>query len=95
MKLAAITILAMALTGCIATAPVSVAWRSNTHQQYATTEGKTDSKAGHDTVNAEKTTNAEAAVSTSSGTANAIKSNPEATGKTGDHGNSDNGGEAK
>lgn len=83
----ALTIIALALTGCVATAPVTLAWRSNTHQQYATTEGKTDNKAGSDTVNAEKTTNAEAAVSTSSGTANAIKSNPEEAPKATSEGN--------
>lgn len=69
MKLVAATIMALALSGCVATAPVNIAWRSNTHQQYATEDGRNDSKSGHDTVNAEKTTNAEAAVSTSSGTA--------------------------
>ena len=39
-----------ALASCVATAPVSIAWRSNASQQYATTE-------------------AMAAVNTSSGTA--------------------------
>lgn len=74
----ALTIIALALTGCVATAPVTLAWRSNTHQQYATTEGKTDNKAGSDTVNAEKTIDAASAVNTSTGSAttNANKSNP-------------------
>ncbi len=58
--------LAVLLVGCVATAPISVAWRSNSHQQYATTEGKTNTQAGGDTVNAEKTTTTEAAVSASS-----------------------------
>ncbi len=62
--------LLMAVTsGCVATAPVSVAWRSNAHQQYATTEGKNDTKAGGDRVNADKTTETQAAVTTSSGNA--------------------------
>ncbi len=75
----ALTIIALALTGCVATAPVTLAWRSNTHQQYATTEGKTDNKAGSDTVNAEKTLDAASAVNTSTGSAttNANKSNLE------------------
>jgi hypothetical protein len=75
----ALTIIALALTGCVATAPVTLAWRSNTHQQYATTEGRTDNKAGSDTVNAEKTIDAASAVNTSTGSAttNANKSNPE------------------
>jgi len=58
--------LAVMLVGCVATAPISVAWRSNSHQQYATTEGKTNTQAGGDTVNAEKTTTTEAAVTANS-----------------------------
>lgn len=58
-----------ALTSCIATAPVSFAWRSNSSQQYATTEAKNDSKVHDPAVNADKTTEAMAAVNTSSGTA--------------------------
>ena len=58
-----------ALSGCIATAPVSFAWRSNASQQYATTEAKNDSKVHDPAVNADKTTEATAAVSTSSGDA--------------------------
>lgn len=59
----------MLLTGCIATAPVSIAWRSNTSQQYATTEGRNDKAADKNSVNADKTTENQAAVSTNSGTA--------------------------
>ena len=62
-------ILSMAATSCIATAPVSIAWRSNASQQYATTEGRTDIQEGSPAVNADKTTEASAAVSTSSGNA--------------------------
>lgn len=58
-----------ALTSCIATAPVSFAWRSNSSQQYATTEARNDSKVHDPAVNADKTTEAMAAVNTSSGTA--------------------------
>ena len=58
-----------ALTGCIATAPVSIAWRSNASQQYATTEGRTDIQEGSPAVNADKTTEASAAVTTSGGNA--------------------------
>ena len=58
-----------AFTGCIATAPVSIAWRSNSSQQYATTEGRTDIQEGSPAVNADKTTEASAAVTTSGGNA--------------------------
>lgn len=57
------------LTGCIATAPVSIAWRSNSSQQYATTEGRTDIQEGSPVVTADKTTEASAAVTTSGGNA--------------------------
>lgn len=60
-----------ALTSCIATAPVSFAWRSNSSQQYATTEARNDSKVHDPAVNADKTTEATAAVTTSSGDATA------------------------
>lgn len=58
-----------ALASCIATAPVSFAWRSNASQQYATTEAKNDGRSHDPAVNADKTTEAMAAVNTSSGTA--------------------------
>ena len=58
-----------ALTSCIATAPVSVAWRSNSSQQYATTDARNDNRSHDPAVNADKTTEATAAVSTSSGDA--------------------------
>ena len=57
------------LAGCVATAPVSIAWRSNTTLQYATTEGKNDKAEDANTVNADRTTENQAAVTTSSGTA--------------------------
>ena len=60
-----------ALTSCIATAPVSFAWRSNSSQQYATTEAKNDSKVHDPAVNADKTTEAATSVNTSSRTATA------------------------
>lgn len=60
-----------ALTSCIATAPVSFAWRSNSSQQYATTEARNDGRSHDPAVNADKTTEAMAAVNTSSGTATA------------------------
>jgi hypothetical protein len=41
--------------GCVALAPVSIAWRSNSSVQHATTEGTTDLKTESPTVNAEKT----------------------------------------
>ena len=63
------TLAALLLAGCIATAPVSIALRSNTTLQYATTEGKNDRAADANTVNADRTTETQAALSTSSGTA--------------------------
>lgn len=57
------------LAGCVATAPVSIAWRSNTTLQYATTEGKNDRAADANTVNADRTTENQAAVSTGEGAA--------------------------
>lgn len=60
---------ALLLTGCVATAPVTFAWRSNTAQQYATTEGRNDKASDRNTVNADRTSETQAAVSTSSGTA--------------------------
>lgn len=58
-----------ALASCIATAPVSFAWRSNASQQYATTEAKNDGRSHDPAVNADKTTEAATSVNTSSGTA--------------------------
>ena len=60
---------ALLLAGCVATAPVSIAWRSNTTLQYATTEGRNDRAEDANTVNADRTTETQAAVSTSAGTA--------------------------
>lgn len=62
-------------TGCVATAPVTIAWRSNTSQQYATTEGKNDKAADKNSVNADKTTETQAAVTTSTGSANTAEQN--------------------
>ena len=62
-------IVACLMAGCVATAPVSIAWRSNTTLQYATTEGKNDKAEDANTVNADRTTETQAAVSTSAGTA--------------------------
>ena len=62
-------ILSLAATSCIATAPVSIAWRSNASQQYATTEGKADNRSESPAVNADKTTEAATSVNTSSGAA--------------------------
>jgi len=60
---------AFLLSGCIATAPVTFAWRANTSQQYATTDGRTTKAADANTVNADRTSELQSAVSTSSGTA--------------------------
>ena len=58
------------LTGCVATAPVSIAWRSNASQQYATTDAKTNKGADANTVNAERTSEMQTAVTTGEGSAN-------------------------
>ena len=63
-----VPIAACLLAGCVATAPVSVAWRSNTTLQYATTEGN-DRAADANTVNADRTAETQAAVSAGGGTA--------------------------
>ena len=60
---------AMLLSGCVATAPVSIAWRSNTTLQYATTDGRNEKAEDANTVNADRTTETRAAVSASAGTA--------------------------
>ena len=57
------------LAGCVATAPVSIAWRSNTTLQYATTDGRNEKAEDANTVNADRTTETQAAVSASAGTA--------------------------
>lgn len=67
------------LTGCVATAPVSIAWRSNTTLQYATTEGRNDKAADRNAVNADRTTESQAAVSTSSGAATTAEQKHEET----------------
>jgi len=74
-----IVLAAFLLTGCVATAPVTIAWRSNTSQQYATTEGKNDKAADKNSVNADKTTETQAAVSTSSGAASTAEQKQEGT----------------
>ena len=51
-----IAILAMLMQGCIVTAPVTVAWRSNTTQMTADTEGRNDRAADANSVNADKQT---------------------------------------
>lgn len=60
---------ALLLAGCVATAPVSIAWRSNTTLQYATTEGRNDRAEDANTVNADRTTETQAAVAMGDGKA--------------------------
>lgn len=47
--------LLLLLPSCIATAPVSIAWRSNANLQHASTEGRTTLEEASPTVNAERT----------------------------------------
>ena len=70
MKTPFLILCGLLLCGCVNLAPVSVAWRSNSHQQHATTEGRTDTRAGGDSVNADKTTETNASVATGAATAN-------------------------
>ena len=63
------------LTGCVATAPVSIAWRSNASQQYATSEAKTNKGADANTVNAERTAELQAALTSGEGSANTAEQN--------------------
>lgn len=78
MKTATLATLAAALTmlatSCIFTAPVSFAWRSNSSQQYATTDGMTYAPASGHSVNADKTTETQAAI-TASGNATTAPQN--------------------
>ncbi|MBQ6471209.1 MAG: hypothetical protein IJJ33_04435 [Victivallales bacterium] len=60
-----IAILSMFLQGCIITAPCTVAWRSNTTQLVADTEGHNERGADTNSVNADKQTDISATVPTS------------------------------
>ena len=60
----AVAIAAILLQGCIVTAPVTVAWRSNTTQQVADTEGRNERQADANSVNADKQTDIQANVPT-------------------------------
>lgn len=64
-----VPIAACLLAGCVATAPVSIAWRSNTTLQHATTEGRNDKAKDANTVNADRTAETQAAVGAGGGTA--------------------------
>lgn len=78
-KLAAAIALAALVPGCVVTAPVSFAWRSNSTMQTASTDGRNTSPSSGNAVNADKTTETSAAVSTASGaTVNAAGSGTEA-----------------
>lgn len=55
-------ILATIAPSCIATAPVSIAWRSNANLLHATTDAQTMLEEQSPTVNAEKTTTADTKV---------------------------------
>lgn len=57
-------ILALLCQGCIITAPCTVAWRSNTTQQVADTEGHNERAADANSVNADKQTDISANVPT-------------------------------
>lgn len=70
---------ALLLPSCIATAPVSIAWRSNANLQHATTEGKTTLEEASPTVNAERTSATDLKVAKEI-TDNAQNSAPQATG---------------
>ena len=56
MRTLAAILSALLLQGCMITAPTSFAWRSNSTQQVASTEGRNDRKADANTVNADRQT---------------------------------------
>ena len=66
MKMLIIVLMAalLALPGCVVMGPLSFSWRSNSTQQQATTDGKTDNAAKGNAVNADRTTEASTSVST-------------------------------
>ena len=70
MRMIAFLLLSFMLSGCIATAPVSIAWRSNASQQYATTDAKNHKASDKNTVNADRTSELQAALTTGEGSAN-------------------------
>lgn len=82
MKTAVITTLAAALTllatSCVFTAPVSFAWRSNSSQQYATTDGMAYAPSSGHSVNADKTTETQAALTASGNATTAPQNAPAA-----------------
>ena len=57
-----LAILALLCQGCIITAPCTFAWRSNTSQMTADTEGHIKKEADTNTVNADKQTDISASV---------------------------------
>ena len=69
MKILFLPVAAGLLSGCIATAPVSIAWRSNASQQYATTDAKNSKAADRNTVNADRSSELQAALTTGEGCA--------------------------
>lgn len=69
LRLAPLVAAALLLPGCVALAPVSFAWRSNAVQQHATTDANNSAPVRDAAVNADKRTETQAAVSTSSGSA--------------------------
>lgn len=79
LRIAPIVAAALLLPGCVALAPVSFAWRSNAVQQYATTDANNSAPLKDAAVNADKTTETQAAVSTSSGSARTAADSPEDT----------------
>ncbi len=75
MRMIAFLLLSFMLSGCIATAPVSIAWRSNASQQYATTDARNKKAADNNTVNADRTTETQTALTTGEGSANTAEQN--------------------
>ena len=69
MRMIAFLLLSFMLSGCIATAPVSIAWRSNASQQVATTDAQNRKAADKNTVNADRTSELQAALTNGEGSA--------------------------
>ena len=66
-------ILAILCQGCIITAPFTIAWRSNSTQQVADTDGSNKKAADTNTVNADKQTDISASIPQSKSSTNAKK----------------------
>lgn len=78
MNVLIILLICLLSCGCTFMGPVTVAWRSNTNQQTAQTDGNNAKAEDANSVNADRKSELQTAVSTSNGTANADGKSKEA-----------------